>query len=330
MAQKRYLEPLKYVVGTDITQERLDELVGAVADWFAATRDTKAPVALARQAIQECLDGVTKDGQKWFSAATCTLDTRIKMKCRFDPDTMTGITNASEKMRIKKQKAKERIRKKREAAKRTDIRVPEELRQHVRKDMAFGDDSNALLSEAEHVNWQAIQDEYVKEFPWLDSVNGRAELKLLADMHVLSERHRMDVLQGKTSSAVAMSDMIEKMEKVKRSLGIHPDQIAKRTSAKSETSIGAAVAKFDTSDYRNQRLRWFAEEMIMAWQMMMTPRADGNGYQLDEVGLFGLTKSRVVCCPKCGTRNFSGFAIEEIEAWLIEKGYLKPVEPKAE
>jgi len=326
VAQKILLVPRKYVVGTDITDEKYQEVLLKLADWLAESRNTKEPAALARQLVQECLDGVTKDGRPWHAAATATLEARIRSKCRFDIETLKPLRTASEKNRTKKDKERARDLAKR-AAQADDPNIPEELRKELQRSASYGDNPNVFLSTAEAKKWGELRDSYVVQFQELGAVNAAAELQLLCDLHILSERYRMKVLQGQSVDPRNQTEVLGRLQDLKKALGIHPDQLAKRTNAKMDVSIGAAAARLEALDnWRQLRLRYWVEELLQVYQMFMTLNAEGTGYQLDEVGLFGLTRTRPADCPKCGHRHVAGISIEEIEQFLIEKGALKPLE----
>lgn len=325
MAQQVYVAPVKYEVGKDIVQEKYEELVLRVADWFAESRRSKEPAILARQLIQESLEGKTKDGQPWFSAAMATLASRIRMKCRFDMDTMQPLRTGSEKTKTKKAKERERTAKRRRDAG-EDPNIPDEIRKGLQKEAKYGDNPNVFLSSAEEAAWQALRKAYVVQFPDLATVNADAELKLLCDLHIVNERHRTKILQGVPVDSRAQSDLLAKISDLKKALGIHPDQLAKRNQSKSDVSIGAMAAHLESlGNYRELRERFWVEELLQMYQMYMTPSADGLRYQLDEVGLFGLTRSKPCLCPQCGHRVFAGLDIQEIEAWLVTKGALTAV-----
>jgi hypothetical protein len=329
MAQKIHLEPIKYVIGTDISEERYNASILAIADWFVETRKTTEPAALAKQLFKECLDGVTKDGQKWFAAATATLAARVRMKCRFDIEAMKPLRTGSEKTRTKKAKEKVRAEKKRKAAQ-DDKLIPPELRRDLDRSAQYGDDPSMFLSSKELANWEHIKAAYVRQFPELSTVNAEAELKLLCDLHILSERYRLRLLNrkdGDNIDAPSRAAAAKELQALKTALGIHPDQLAKRANSKAETSIGSAVARLEAmGDYRQLRARFWLEELIQIFQMYQTYTADGLHYQLDEVGLFGLTKCRTCECAKCGQRNFVGIDIKEIEEHLKSKNVITPLE----
>lgn len=323
---KTYTDPLVYEIGVDISQEEFDTITLAVADWFAEFRVTKEPAVEARQALVECLKGRTKQNRKWFSMAKSSFAARVRSKCRFDIEKMSGIYAGSEKQQRKREgeKKKRRIAK---AARDEDSLVPDSIRKELKGAAKYGDNPNIFLSSAEQRNWDSNFDKYMEDYPELKTVNGKLTVQMLCDLHILLERNRMKVLKGERVETDALSSATTQMDKLLKAAGIHPDQLAKRVNKGSETSISAAIAAMeDDEDYKIVRDRHWVEELMQMWMMYMTISADGLGYQLDDIGLFGLTRSRPQVCPKCNTEIFCGIEIEEIEKYLIRRGVLTEVE----
>jgi len=322
---KVYLEPTKYEVGRDIPQEKYATALLKIADWFSESRKTHEPAALAKQLFEECLTGVTKDGKKWFSAATASLASRVRMKCRFDIEAMKPLRTTNEAGRVKRAKERERLLRQR-AKKGEDPLIPDELRKQLKTEAKYGDNAGVFLSSREAANWEHLREAYVRQFPELATINAEAELKLLCDLHILAERYRMQILSGNKLDGPSRAAAAEELQSLKKALGIHPDQLAKRVKSKADTSIGSAVARVEAmGDYRKLRARFWIEELIEIFQMYHTPSADGLDYQLDEIGLFGLTKCRTCHCAGCGMKNYVGVEITEIEQYLKEKGAIVPV-----
>jgi hypothetical protein len=328
-APQTYTEPIKYKVGEDISAERWQEIVLAVADWFAQTRTTKEPVLAAKQALQECLDGRTKEGQKWFAMARSSLELRIRSKCRFDITHMKPLRTAREVKEGRAAGVRERMKKAAEQ-KKVDPFLADERRRELQSDVVYGDDPLTHLSSREHENWKALKDDYIQNFPEeLGTMAAKGELDTLCDLHIMNERNRMRLLAGHAVDPKAMGAVVDQIDKLKTILGIHPNQIAKRVKSRSDTTLGAAAARLETGEWRKIRQRFWAEEMIQLFQMYHTPTADGTDRQLNDVGLFGATRCRTCECTKCGTRNFVGIGIEEIEEYLVSQGHLVP-EPTPE
>lgn len=324
----RKIPPTEYVVGQDLTAEQYATLIEKVGDWFAEWRATKEPVALARTTIDRALKGLKpKDGAPWYEMATATLNSRIRSACRFDMDSMTPIRKGSEKLRLKKQRVKEKAAREK-LAKREDPNIPDELRQDLKKSATYGDNPHVFLSTAEAQRWTELRDAYLEQFPELKTVNGEQELSLLCDLLLYLERQRFRLLKGDKSQPVdpnEIATLTKQVSDIKKSLNIHPTQIEGRVKQDTTTTVGSAIAKFEgLPDWKEVRARYFLEELMQFYQMYHTLKADGSGYQLDDVGLFGMTRCGTCHCAECGTKNLRGFKVEEIEAYLLKHGVLEP------
>lgn len=328
--QQRLLTPKVYEVGVDITQERVDELVLKLADWFAEMRPgLKEPTVVARQKIKDCLEGKTSDGEPWYSAGSSTFATRIKMACRFDIESMEGIKKANEAAHEKRAKKKAR-EVKAKLAKREDTLIPDELRVELRDSAKYGDNPQVFLSSAEETRWLDLKRAYQEQFPELTTINAEAELNKLLNLLIVDERQQMKLLQGKNIDVLDMKGLTDQIVALKKALNIHPEQTSKRAKDSQGGNIAELVARFESMpNWRELRERFFTEELLQIFQMMHSPspREDSGGFQLDEAGLFALTRCRTCHCSKCGTRNVAGFSVEEIEDKLVKEGLIQ-IEPR--
>lgn len=325
--RRRYVDPIVYRVGVDISQDHYQDSLVKIADWFAESRSTKEPALLAQRLFQECLDGVTNAGAPWFAAANATLAARVRSKCRFDIEKMVPLRTASEKRREKKEREKQNavIRKERQ---KEDTLVPDEMRKALQKTTTYGDDPMVWMTTAEQSMWNQLFESYQREFVELKTISALEELKMLCDTHVLMERFRMQQLSNKPVNQTELEAVVKRFTSLKKSLGIHPDQLKTKTRGTFDSSIGEAVAKFTAmgDTFLELRKRMWLEELLQMYQMFHTRKADGSGYQLDEVGLYGLTRTKPNACPKCGTMVYGGLTCEQIEEYLIRNGALEPVE----
>lgn len=324
-AQRTYRDPITYEIGKDLSQEQFDELVIKVADWFREWRpEHKEPAADARARIKACLDGTTLSGQKWFTAWNAPLKSRIAMLCRFDIERMQPIRTGDPAKKAVKQRAKEKeIARRKASIAANDPHIPELTRKELDGRVKYGD--KALpITEKEQEFWKETRDAYLKEFPQLRTVNARGELGMLCDLAVVHERNRMKLLTGQGVNSDDMIDTAKAISELKKALGIHPDQLAKRAKDEEKGSISEAAAKFEAMP-DEVKDRFIAEELLILLQMYVTPspRDDMAGFQIDEVGLFGATRCRTCACSKCGTRNYAGFSFEEIKDYLEERGWIK-------
>jgi hypothetical protein len=332
-AQRVYRDPRVYQVGVDISEERYHEALLKIADWFAESRKTTEPALLAKQMFQLCLDGRQKNGQKWWGAGDVSLEGRVKVMCRFDLETMTPLRKASEKTRrkkaLEKQAAQKRKLRDKEAA-RQDPMIPPEVRKTLGASVLYGDNPHVLLTSEEAAKWKELHAAYLEQFPELRTVNASSELSLVCDLQILAERYRLKALQGSAVAVNDLADITKQLAGLKTALGIHPDQISKRAKSRIEGTIGAAAARLDSlGNWREIRAKYFIEELIQTFQMYQMPKADGSGYQLDEVGFFGVHKCRTCHCAGCGMRNMAGVSVEEVERYLVEKGALVPLGKEA-
>lgn len=347
MAQQSRLKPtpIVYSVPDDLTVEQYNALVQALGDWFSEIRNTKEPVKLAKATLEACFKGVkpSDPSQAWDSAATATLAKRIRMACRFDIETMTPLRSADEKSQAKKEKAKDRMREQREQQK-VDGNYPAEFKTVAGMDPTYGDDPAVFFTTAELETRAQRKQATLAQFPQLDNVAQENKLDMLLDLQLLFDRMRFrNAAAGANTvnkkevraSEREMSDMTKQIVDLEKAMGIDPLSVNKMQKDKEGGTVGDAVRRFEQmGDYRAVLESLLAEELLMAYAMyhQPSPRPDMDGYQLDDMTLFGITKTRVVQCPRCGTKNFAGFEIAEIEAWLLEKGYLRPAplpEPEA-
>lgn len=332
--QRRLVTPREYEVGVDITTEQYNELIQRMGDWFREYMpDAREPVALAQRYLDACLKGLTPStGKTWFSMANSTLAARVRSSCRYDIEKMEPIRKGTEKYKLKHEKERQaKARKKLEQQ--DDPNIPDEIREQLRKSAVYGDNPHVHLSSAEHDKWKELYEGYLKEFPSLNSINARQELTTLCDLHIHLERERLKLLKAEKKdphSPEIMSKVAKQISELKSALGIHPDQLDKKIRQKTTMDIGTAAAKLQSGEnWREIRLKYFAEELLQALQMTMTLRADGSGYQLDDPGFFALTRCRKVACPDCGTEIVGGFRIQEAIDWLVEKGHLEPLNTPA-
>jgi hypothetical protein len=152
---------------------------------------------------------------------------------------------------------------------------------------------------------------------------------MLVDLHVVHERNRLKLIKGERVDPVAMASNTKLMTDLKKAMGIHPEQLIKRTAGDSKATIADAAGKFDAMPPALRDQMWL-EELLLLFQQYHTPspREDGDGYQLDDIGLFGQTRCRTCACSKCGQKNFVGINIDEVTDYLAKKGTLEELEPE--
>lgn len=324
--------PVVYEIGTDLSAEAFEKLVLAIGDWYAESRPAcRQPNVLARQHLLACLRCVkpSDDSQVWKGAQTTSLAGRVRVACGWDMVKMSPLRSGSAKQLRKRQLEKARVAKNR-LAKMDDLNVPDEIRTALAKEAKYGDDVRTQLNANEHRNWQAYKDAYVAQFPELGSINGQAELDSLCDLHIMHERLRLRMLKNEAVSTSEFTKSIDTISNAKKALGIHPDQVAKRVTSTTNGSVAEAVTRMETlPNWKDLREKYSVEELLLVFQQFHTPspRSDTGGWQTDEVGLYGVTKCMTCVCsnPGCGTRNFRGLNVAEIEDHLLKKGVIEPV-----
>lgn len=323
--------PTVYVVGEDFTQEWYQELVLRVGDWLAETRkNLKEPNVAARQVLECCLRGVkpSDPSQQWRGVERATFAARVRIACRFDTEKMEGIRKASEKNKVRKEKEKNRNAEKRRKSM-DDPNIPDEIRKELQGSAKYGDDPRVFLSSEEANRWQDLHDGYVNDFPELATINAAAELNLLCDLLIVSERQRMKILKGEKVDPYDQKGVTEQIIQLKKALNIHPEQLAKRVQQQTAGTVGELVRRMEEMGiWAEIRDKFWVEELLMLFQMYNSPspRENMGGYQLDEVGFFGQTRCRTCACAKCGHRNVMGLSQEEVEEFLKKRGVLQEIE----
>lgn len=329
-----------FAVGTDLTPERYEEIVGAITEWFRESRPKIDAVDAARYAVDCCLRGVQlKDGYSpWTKLARSSLSARIRVAAKFDIDAMVPLRakerTADEAEDDGEEPAPQRLTRaeKRAVAQADQDPTYAPLKDVTPKTADYGDNPQVFFTPAELIRRNKLKDAYLADFPQLRSVASQVKLDMLLDLTLLMDRLR--VRQGRQGSVADMEAQIAEITKqivaLEKALNIHPDQLSKQQKEKEGGTIGEAVRRLDDAHPIELRERWFAEELLMLFQMyhQPSPRSNMGGFQLDEVGLFGATRCRTCACSGCGQRNFAGLSIAEIETWLKEKGLIREMVQK--
>lgn len=320
-------DPVVYEIGKDITQERYNTLVIEIGEWFRMRDpDAKEPMRKASRYLDACLKGrkPSDPSMPWSSMARADLDKRIRVACRWDMHKMKPLYTKKQRRTFKtredEQRAAKMVRNRAD-----DPHIPEAVRVLARQQTTYGDDPRTFLSKKEHENWNRLKASYMEQFPSLSTVNAEAELDLLCDLLVVNERLRFKILNGERVDSGEFKQSVDNINSLKKLLGIHPDQLAKRVQESQAGSFTELVARVQAMpDFREIREQYWVEELMQLYQMYHQPslRGDMEGFQLDDVGLMGLTGCRTCACPGCGQRNFAGIKITEVEAYLETKGVL--------
>ena len=319
---------IQYEVGKDISLERYNEILAGVITWFEEFRPNADAEAEARHALECCLLGVQlKDGKTpWSKMAKSSFETRVRLATRFDPVTM-------EPRRSSKSPATQQNRVRQSTRARELKRILTEnptypAKPKVADDPQYGENPLSMFSEVELLRRDKLKQGFLDDFPQLSSIAAQSKLDMLLDLTLMMDRLRFRQLKKQSVAEIEhqLNEISKQILSLEKALNIHPDQVAKQQREKEGGSVGEAARKLEESMPYEVRERWFAEELIMMWQMFnqRSPRGNMGGHQLDEVGLFGLTRCRTCTCSGCGQKNFAGLNIEEIESYLVEHGHIVP------
>lgn len=331
-----------YEIGQDLTQERYQEIVEAITEWFRESRPRVEPRDAAEYTVQCCMRGVqVKDGvSPWTKLANSSLENRLRVAAKFDITTMTPLRSAEKPAEPEAaaddaepaEEGKQKLTREQRAALKSMAGDGYQNPKATKDNAQYGDNPQVFFTPQELVRRHRLKDSYLADFPQLRSVASQAKLDMLLDLNLLMDRLRFR--QGRQGSVrdteAQIGDITKQIVALEKALNIHPDQLVKQQRDKEGGTIGEAVRRLEDSTPLELRERWFAEELLMLFQMyhQPSPRNNMGGYQLDEVGLFGATRCRTCACSKCGERNFAGLSIDEITTWLREKGLLREVVQK--
>lgn len=313
--------PVVYELGVDITSEQYNEVVGKIADWFVQSgRKTEEPVAAAKYALDCCLKGVKADGKTpWPGAELLSWQKRVKMSCRFDVETMSGLESGSEKTKKKKEQARQAKAKKAAAG---DPQLPAEYTDPRRGDKTYGSDPLQFFTTKELERREALKAGYLDDYPQLQAIAAQAKLDMLLDSTLILERFRLrQAASDKTDFAeMRIQDLSKRIVDLEKALGIDPASLAKLQKDREGGSIGDAILRLE--EMENKQELWdqaTVEELLLIFQMYYSPspREDMGGKQLDEVGLYGMTKCRTCHCSGCGQHNYAGLPIKDIKDYLV-------------
>lgn len=317
-----------YVVGEDLTQEEHDRIVDVLAEWFREYRPKRNAREAAAHTVACCLKGVKlKDtSTAWPRMQQAPLASRIRAAASYDIVTWEPIRAGEGDPEVVRKRETKRLLDK--GARRKIADDPGYPKQY--KDPAqaeYGDNPLTFFTPTEIKRREKLEHAYLRDFPQLDSVASRAKLNMLLDLNLLMDRLRFRAAKEDKFKDIEyqLQSITKQIVELEKALNIHPDQLAKQQKEKEGGTIGDAVRRFEEANPIELRERWFAEELLLLFQMYHTPspRQNMGGYQLDEVGLFGMTRCRTCACGHCGERNYAGLKMGEIEEWLFGKSYLK-------
>ncbi len=319
-----------YKVGEDLSQAEYDKIVSVLAEWFKEYRPKQDPLEAAKHTVDCCLKGVKLKDTKtpWPRMQQAPLSSRIRAAASYDITTWEPIRPGEGDPQVVKKRESKRLLDK--GARRKIADDPGYPKQYKEPSEAeYGDNPLTFFTPTEIKRREKLEAAYLRDFPQLDSVASRAKLNMLLDLNLLMDRLRFRAAKEEKFKDIEyqLQQITKQVVDLEKALNIHPDQLAKQQKEKEGGTIGDAVRRFEEANPVELRERWFAEELLLLYQMYHTPspRQNMGGYQLDEVGLFGMTRCRTCACGHCGERNYAGLKITEIEEWLMGKGHLRRV-----
>lgn len=304
----------------DITPEQVELLTYKIRDWFssdACTRVYEDPTDEAREQVQQCLLGVTKDHVPWGRAPK-TLAGRVRAKCMYDMDKDAGIQYKMDD-RLDVRRARER----------------DEVAQAAKDATAPGGKLvNAQLDQYR----MKLEAEIIAEYPELDTPVHRPNIRRLSLLYSQQEKVSMELDVAKATTRKTLIDTLATIQKtvesVMKSLDIYPDQIRKRMDQQRKGSIGDLVVEVESDeDFAKREKLWSLTEALQLWWMTQHLNGNKTGPQIHEFEMWHMTRCRPIDYKcECGREVVlvEGFTPDELRDYLVENGVLveKPVIPQ--
>ena len=304
--------------GADFSKEEIEALIYKLALWFKSDECDRAyddPVASARQKVQECLLATTEDGSPW-KMAPHEFAKRIKAKCSYDITTDTGISSP----RVKRGEGRK-------------------LSKEAKEGAASLKDGNAVMAAFDQNAFRGkVEADILLAFPELDNPAHRPNVESLSGMYAQRKVIDLELAAGVTANKrevlLKSMKMIEEMaDTTMRRLGVHPDQIRRRISDRTASSVADLVAQIEDDDeWRKREKVWALQLALQLWWMSEHPNGRKTGPNLADFEIWHMTRNRPVnfTC-RCGvtTPVVEGFEPKDLWAWLVKEGVLveEPVLP---
>ena len=299
--------------GADFTRDWIEQIIYRIALWFkdpACDRNYDDPVAMARQKIQECLLGTTEDGSPWRNVPR-EFNARVRAKCGFDVETMTGIPSR----RVKNPLAERALDKK---------------AQEAAKDL---DGANPFVDSFDDVGFRAqMEKDLLTTFPELDNPAHLPNVRSLTMYY--AEREKIDRQLAAGVSDAKRGTLLESLKKIEdmadstmKRLGVHPDQIRKKISDKGASSVADLAALVESEsikdDFKKREKVWALQLALQLWWASEHRNGTGNGPNLHDFEIWHMTRSRPVkfTCRHGETYTvIEGFEPHELREFLIKEG----------
>ena len=298
--------------GGDFTPAEIDLLAYQIAEYFQSPKSERSyddPLEAAKQILQDCLTAQTAKGTPWKNAPN-DFAARVRVKANFDMDTGEG----KEIDAIKSPQA---------------VRAKKERESGATDAMA----RNPVLASFDEAAFRTEQyDAILEAYPELDTPAHRPNVSRLALLYAQQEIISRELIvtnsQKKRADFVTTLDVMTRtIEKVMKSLDIHPDQVRRRLDQQTEGTLADLVSLIDgDEDFVERERLWALTTALQLWWMSKHPNGRGDGPQVHDFEIWHLTRSRpfaFTCeCGKHYPNLIEGFVPEELRDYLIDRGVL--------
>lgn len=310
-----------FSVGTgkndDFTPAQIELLILKIRDWFISPecdRNYKDPFTEAKNAVQQCLEGITKADKIW-KLAPAEFSDRIRIKTLYDMVDGRHVAQSPYKTDSAKANA-------------------------AHSNAVTQANNSPIDLGIEHIlaKYQAdSQLEILKAYPELNTSVHRPNVLRLAMLYTEQERIRL-MLPGASAShrknhIETLSLLQKSITDTMKSLDIYPDQINRRIAKQTQGSVGDLVALLEEDEeFKAREKRWAQTLALQLWWMTQHSNGRQNGPQIHDFEMWHLTRTRPInyTC-ECG-RNVvlvEGFTPEDLRDYLLSEGVLveQPILP---
>jgi hypothetical protein len=311
----------QFVIGKDFSETEIELLVMRLSKWFQdenCDRQFDDPEQSARDIVQQCLDGTTKDGSPW-KVAPAEFATRIKVKAAYDMTTDTGI-------KISAVKSPNAVR-----------RLDKDAKDNKAK---MGDMQPALINFDMEEFRRAEESKLLLHYPELNNPvylpHVRRLTLLYAQQEAIDLELQLATNNKKREDALRQMETLNKTaESILKILDIHPESLRKKIKESADGTLGELVAVLEADEeFKHREHLWSLQAALQLWSMTVRRNGRGDGPQLTEWEVWHATRSTPMefTC-RCGAhypRLIRGFTPKELKAYLIEHNVLveQPAIPK--
>jgi hypothetical protein len=298
----------------DFSKAEIEALIYKIALWYSSPEcDRKAadPAKEAKDRVTESLLALTKEGKPWMGAPQ-KFEDRIRAKCSYDMATNKGIPGKTVKNRGRNvtPEAKQGV---------AEVKAKDIIAANFDQDKFRRKTENDILA----------------EYPELDNSAHRPMVRRLSLLYAQQEIVDMTLAFNPSSDAKRESllKQLKELEAMSqntmKSLGIHPDQLAKAMKEKAGGTISDLVAMLeDDQEFVDRERKWSLQLALQLWWMVNHPDGKGTAPQLSEWEMWHFTRTRPVkfTCS-CGRYHnlVEGFKPDELRDYLLSEGVLLEV-----